>query len=184
MLKSKQAKMVVVELLNDSRKDIRASAAKTIGVAARLNPHMFQDAIRRLTYVLFDSLFRASRYVINTGRTFIPRLKKEYSREVLLQMTELLRSESPEVRQSAINAISNLSLENIPARNLAFQTLTVGLRDDQPQVRKQAVTGIYNFCREYSDNKDRAMPLLQDCTKDPSKMVSREAGRVIQNINK
>lgn len=178
MLDSTQAKKIVIDLLKDSRKDIRTGAAKAMGAAVRLNPHMFQDAIRKFTFVLFNSIFKTWGYVSDVGYRVAPGMRGDYSRDVLQEMTELLRSESPGVRQSAIGAISRLPLKSQAAQNLAFQTLTVGLRDDNPKVRKSAITSIYQFLSQHPDNQDRVEPLLEDCQKDPSRLVSNEATKV------
>ncbi|MBU0707650.1 HEAT repeat domain-containing protein [Patescibacteria group bacterium] len=182
MLKSKKTAKLVVDLLNDKREGIRSKAAKSIALAAKINPKMFQNFNRRLVKKLFDSTFQVVRYTTEAISHIAPRLKVFNRQDTIQQLTELLSSDSVCVRESALVAIGRINYEQKSVQDLAFRSLSVGLRDDNLIVRKKAIMSMSEFCRNNNEYISRALLLMKDMEKDSKKSVSQEARRVIKNM--
>ncbi|MDD5567543.1 MAG: hypothetical protein PHH01_05100 [Patescibacteria group bacterium] len=180
ILKSQQVLRVVLELLQDRREIIRQRAIYAIATAAKLNPRLLYGFSRRLALKLFDYVFTSYRQTRKFLGSVFPGINEAEKHETIEQLTELLTSQSPVVREAAITGISNLGQSDASFRDLSFHAITIGLRDREPTVRCRAIKIMGDFCKVNPDFRDKAKPLLHDSLKDPARTVYGEARKQLK----
>ncbi len=183
ILKSKEAASAIISLLKHNSKSVRIQAAGIVSIVTKINPHFIQDFNRRLTKKVFDAVFIITRKVVEITRRLLPLLNKDRQALIIQQLTELLGSQSADVRISALTAIADIKTSKNSLTDLSFHALTIGLRDDEPRVRKHALKVLAGFCRNDSGYRDRFRPLACDCVKDNNSLVSRQARLTLKIIN-
>jgi len=180
--KSRTGLKEIIRLLGHPRLSIRFLAGKTVLKAARINPNILQNFSRRAVHKLIDSTFIVVNRTTGVINSFRPRLIEKKRSRTIQQLIELLGSQSVLVRESAVLALGRMKMSQTNQRDLTYYALTVGLRDNHPNVRAKAIISLGDFLTHYPDYRDRVWPLFQDCLKDPSKKVGRQAEKTIKHL--